>query len=190
MIRNTSHQWGSIAQALHWIGALLIIVQLGHGWWMTHLVEREARLPNYAWHADVGYIVLSLVVLRLLWRWVNVTPDEPAESGAFERFLARAGHWGLYALMFAATFSGWALAGTFRQPLNNMFGGLIQVPSIVSSQDRAVHGFFEEVHEWSVYLLLAVVIVHVLSALRHHLVKRNDVLDRMLPFRRGAAAAE
>lgn len=182
MLKNTAEKWGGIAQAFHWIGALLIGVLLAHGWWMTHMLARELRLPNYAWHADIGYLFLTLLVLRLLWRWVNRGPASPADSKPWERFVSRAGHWGLYLLMLGTSLAGWALAGTFRQPLNKMFGGLIQVPAIVSSQDRAIHGFFEGLHETMAWLLLALVALHVLAALRSQFFKRSNIIGRMLPF--------
>ena len=49
MLRNSTAQWGWPAKALHWIGAILILLLLGHGWWMTHLAPRGPdRLVQYA----------------------------------------------------------------------------------------------------------------------------------------------
>jgi cytochrome b561 len=63
----------------------------------------------------------------------------------WERIAAHAGHIGLYVLMLAASVTGWALAGTFRNPMAaDLFG--LSVPQIVASQDRALHGLFEESH--------------------------------------------
>src|SRR3954463_8226584 len=67
MLRNTSATWGWGAKTLHWIGALAILILLGHGWWMTHMTPRPERLANYAWHAALGYDFLVLLVIRLLW---------------------------------------------------------------------------------------------------------------------------
>jgi cytochrome b561 len=189
MIRNTASEWGLAARLLHWAGALLIAFLLGHGWWMTHMAARDSRLPNYALHADLGYILLVLVVLRLLWRWMETTPDLPPDSRAWERWAAHAVHWSLYALMLTSSLTGWALAGTFRQPLTGALGGLVNVPSIVASQDRAVHGFYEETHTILAWVLLAVVVLHVAAALRHHYMKRNDILRRMIWIRRTSPSA-
>src|SRR5262252_5047438 len=35
MVRNTLDDWGWPAKLLHWLGALLILLLLGHGCWMT-----------------------------------------------------------------------------------------------------------------------------------------------------------
>jgi len=178
MIANTTTEWGWPAKALHWIGAILILLLLGHGWWMTHLAPRPDRLAHYTGHAALGYDLLALLILRLLWRWTHAVPALPADLAPWERFLANAGHFGLYLLMFASTLTGWALAGTFRTPLaKDAFG--IPVPSIFVSSDRAMHELFEGSHKWLSYLLAALVVLHIIAALRHHLIKRSDVMRRM-----------
>jgi cytochrome b561 len=158
------------------MGALAVIVLLAHGWWMTHLAPRPERAVNYAWHAAIGYDLLVLIVLRLLWRWANPVPAMPDNLKRWEVVAARAGHAGLYVLLFAATLSGWALAGTGRRPMQlDMFG--IPFPQIVN--DRSLHGLLEESHMILSYLLAALIVVHIAGSLRHHFFKRNDVLRRM-----------
>jgi cytochrome b561 len=177
VIRNSTTAWGWPSIALHWLGAALIIVLLVHGWWMTHLAPRPDRLANYGLHAALGYDFLALLIVRLLWRWINPVPSLP--GAAWERYAAMAGHTALYILMFACTLTGWALAGTFRNPLSRDLLGLA-LPAIYQSQDRAMHELFENSHKILAYLIAALVVVHVLGALRHHLIKHNDVLRRML----------
>src|SRR5262249_51565899 len=168
VIANTNNQWGWPAKLLHWLGAILILLLLGHGWWMTHLAPRGPdRLAHYAGHAALGYDLLALLILRLLWRWTHAVPALPSDLAPWERLSARAGHIGLYLLMFASTLTGWALAGTMRTPLaKDAFG--LSVPLIYVSQDRAMHKLFEESHMILSYLLGALVLVHLVGALRHH----------------------
>jgi cytochrome b561 len=176
MLRNTTLTWGWGAKALHWIGAIAILILLGHGWWMTHMTPRPERLANYAWHASLGYDLLVLVVLRVLWRWVNPVPALPAESKPWEIWAAHAGHVGLYALMLVTTGLGWALAGTMRTPMEkDIFG--FTIPTIVA--DKTLHRSLEDWHKIAAYLLAALVVLHVAGALRHHFVKKNDILRRM-----------
>ncbi len=179
MIGNDAKAWGWPAKALHWVGAVAVLVLLMHGWWMTHLAARPDRLANYTWHAALGYDLLGLLVLRLLWRWTHQVPRLPADLKRWERISAAASHIALYLLMLAATLTGWALAGTFRSPMAKDLAG-IPIPAIVQSSDRGVHALFEGSHEALSYVLAALVLVHIGAALRHHLVKRNDVLRRMI----------
>jgi cytochrome b561 len=186
MFRNTAAAWGWPAKLLHWVAAAAIVVLLVHGWWMTHLAPRPDRIANYNWHAALGYDVLALLVLRLLWRWANPVPALPAELRPWERVAARAGHIALYVLMFAASLTGWALAGTFRTPMRQDLLGL-PIPQIV--QDRSFHDLFEQSHTILSYLLALLIVVHIAAALHHHFFKRNDVMRRMRFGRPGSEAA-
>ena len=178
MIGNTTSEWGWPAKLLHWLGAILILLLLGHGWWMTHLAPRPDRLAHYNGHAALGYDLLALLIIRLLWRWTHAVPALPDGLATWERWSAKAGHFGLYLLMFGSTLTGWALAGTLRTPMNkDIFG--ITIPSIYVGQDRAVHNLFEHWHEWLSYALAVLVLLHIAAALRHHVIKRTDVMRRM-----------
>jgi cytochrome b561 len=81
--------------------------------------------------------------------------------------------------MFVVSVTGWMVATTFRNPMTkDLFG--IDVPPIVTTVDRSVRQLLEESHMVLAYLLAAVVLIHIAAALRHHLLKRNDVLRRMI----------
>jgi cytochrome b561 len=178
MVGNTEATWGWPAKLLHWVGAILILLLLGHGWWMTHMAARPDRFAHYLGHAAMGYDLLALLILRLLWRWTHAVPALPSNLARWERISAQAGHIALYVLMLGSALTGWALAGTFRRPMNqDMFG--LPVPQIVASQDRFLHDLFEESHMVLSYLLAALIVVHIAGALRHHFMKHNDVLRRM-----------
>ena len=178
MTLNSTTRWGWPAKAFHWIGAALMLLLLVHGWWMTHMTPRLDRLANYAWHSALGYDLLALIVLRLLWRWFNPVPELPADLKLWERVAARIGHVSLYVLMLIVSLTGWMVATTFRIPMTKDLLG-VDVPPIVTTVDRAVRQWIEESHMFLAYLLAAVVLVHVVGALRHHIIKRNDVLRRM-----------
>ena len=179
MIRNSTTAWGWAAIALHWIGAALIFVLLAHGWWMTHLALRPERAANYAWHAALGYDFIVLLLIRLLWRWTSTVPALPRDLKPWERFAAHAGHGGLYLLMLITALSGWARAGTGRTHYQHDLFGL-NVPLIYTSQEPSMHELIENTHLIGAYLLAALVVAHFAGAMRHHFIKRNMVLKRMI----------
>jgi cytochrome b561 len=178
MVRNSTSVWGWLSIIFHWVGTIAILILLIHGWWMTHMVT-GSRAAHYTWHTALGYDFLALLVIRLLWRWMNPVPQYPSDFKPWERWSAWLGHVGLYVLMFGSTVAGWALAGTGRRVFEQDLFGL-KVPLIYVSQDRAMHGLLEESHKVLSYLLAALIVVHVIGALRHHFFKGNDVLRRML----------
>jgi cytochrome b561 len=178
-LANTDTTWGTPAKIFHWLVAAAVLVLLGHGWWMTHMTPRPERIANYAWHAALGYDVLALMVLRLLWRLSQPVPALPADSKPWERLAAALGHWLLYGLLIASSLVGWALAGTMRTPLRlDLFG--VPFPQIYGSGGSVSHGQLESTHRMLAYALAALVVVHVAGALRHHFIKRNSVMRRML----------
>src|SRR6266852_5614699 len=158
--RNTATAWGVVAKLFHWLSAVLILFLLGYGWWMTHLAERAARLSHYQLHSLIGWYVLLLIALRLLWRVGNPVPPLPADLPRWNRVSAHAVHWLLYALMFVVSISGWMVADTFRQPFEATLFGVIPVPHLVYASDRSYRGAIEATHLISSYVLLALVAVH------------------------------
>src|SRR5262245_28737565 len=179
-VRNTDIAWGWPAKALHWIAALIILLLLGHGWWMTTLAPRPERLADYAGHSALGFYLTLLMVLRLLWRLLNPVPAYPADVRAWERWAAHAGHIGLYVLIFLMSLTVCVTANTFRTPITrDVFN--IPFPIIVPAAgvERSTRNLFEESHMVLAYVLGVLVLLHVLAALRHHWLKRNDVLRRM-----------
>ena len=175
--RNDPNTWGLIARLFHWLSALAILFLVGYGFWMTHIAERAGRLGHYQLHSLIGWYVLLLIALRLLWRAGNLVPALPAELPGWERATALAAHWTLYALMLVVSISGWMVADTFRQPIEGTLFGAVPVPHLVSS--RTYRDAIEGTHLVLSYALLALVIVHAVSALRHHIWKKNRVLLRM-----------
>jgi cytochrome b561 len=153
------------------------------------MAPRADRAAHYAGHAAMGYDLLAVVVLRLLWRWMNPVPALPSDLKPWEWWSARLGHFGLYVLMFATTVGGWALAGTGRRHYEHDIFGL-KIPLFYQSTDRAMHELLEDWHRVLSYALAALVAVHILGALRHHFIKHNDVLRRMIGLGKPAAAAD
>ena len=91
--------------------------------------------------------------------------------------------------MFIVSLTGWMVATTFRVPMTKDLLG-VDVPAIVTTVDRSVRQWIEESHMVLAYLLAAVVLVHVIGALRHHMLKHNDVLRRMIGVHAPSGGAE
>src|ERR1700733_14253050 len=122
MIRNTTSSWGSIARGFHWIVGLTIIGMLAYGWWMNHIAARPDRYFYRSIHADIGYGVLVLMVLRLIWRGLNPTPALPPGTSGWHRIAARISHGALYAMTILVIMLGWAHSGAHTPDYANWFG--------------------------------------------------------------------
>src|SRR5258707_15690737 len=107
MTRNSKTDWGWLAKVFHWAGAAIILILLVHGWWMTHMTPRPERLANYAWHSALGYDLFVILILRLLWRWLNPLPGLPVGPPRGEHVSARPSHARPYLPMFILSPTGW-----------------------------------------------------------------------------------
>lgn len=178
MIQNSDRSWGSVARLFHWGLALAIIGMLAYGWWANHMAPRPDKFFHRSIHADIGYVVLLLMVARLIWRGINPTPALPADTPAWERMAARIGHAALYVVTILVALLGWAHSGAHKPDYANWFG-LFRVPQF-TSENRADAGFYENWHIWLAYVLIGLIVVHVSAALYHHFIKRDRVTARMV----------
>lgn len=178
MLRNTAKSWGSVARAFHWIMAIMIIGMIGYGWWMNHIPARPDRYFYRLIHADIGYLVLLLLFLRLLWRRANPVPALPPGTSRWMRLFAIISHTALYLATFIVIMLGWAHSGAAKRPYTSWFG-LFDVPQFTST-DRAKEHLYEDLHIYGAYILLALIGLHLAAALYRHFVKRDGTLQRML----------
>ena len=178
MLRNTQTAWGSVAKSFHWVVAALVIFSISYGWWMTHLAARAGRLSLYQFHSSIGYDLLFLLLLRLCWRAIDAVPAMPQNTRRWEHTAAHVSHVLLYVLTLAVCITGWLMLGAFSRPIAATLFGLFPVP-LITTPDGPLHDLLEEVHRMLSYALLALIVVHVAAALRHHFIKRNDILRRM-----------
>lgn len=184
MIRNTTKSWGSLARAFHWILGLTILGMLAFGWWMNHIPARPDRFFYRSIHADVGYILLVLTALRLIWRAINPTPALPADTPRWQRAAAWISHSALYLVTIIVIMLGWAHSGARPQGDYGSFFGLFHVPQF-TSPDKATADAFEQRHIFMAYTLLALIVIHLAAAAWHHFIKRDRVTARMVDGQAG-----
>src|SRR5258708_3117401 len=108
MLGNTTSGWGSVSRWFHWIVGVAVIGMLAFGWWMNHVPARADRFFYRSIHADIGYVVLLLMVLRLIWKSINPTPGLPLDTPLWQRIAARISHWAFYAVTILVAMLGWA----------------------------------------------------------------------------------
>lgn len=176
MMNETPAAWHPVVRGIHWLMAALIVVQGVVGWVGHEMARSPAKVDVMTAHKSLGITLLLLVILRLLWRLSHPAPPLPAQTKRWEIRAAWLSHAALYLLMFALPLSGWLTASTSIVPWKLWW--VMPWPAI-AAPDPGLHEFAGEVHETLVKLLIAVLIVHIAAALRHHFLKRDDVLLRM-----------
>jgi len=169
--------YGSVAKIFHWLIFILLAAQYAVGSIMPHIGRRTPDEGYVAWHLSIGAVILFVIVLRLLWRMAFPVPL-PAAMPRWERLFSSVTHWALYALVLAMTLLGWAAASSRGWDVK-LFG-ILPLPALAA---KGAHWGHEagDIHNVLVYVLLGFIALHVAGALYHYVVKRDLVLQRMLP---------
>lgn len=178
---NIEPAWNGVSKFLHWLVALLIFTQLALGWLAAAWRLSPTKLELFVWHKSIGMVVLGLVVLRLAWRIATHAPPLPAGMPGWERAAARTSHVLLYVAMLGMPITGWVVSSASGVPFRVF--RRIALPSI-APVDQHIADVASSVHLWLGLLLAALLLVHIGAALRHHFIRRDEVLIRMLPARR------
>lgn len=170
-----SKSYHVVSKLIHWITALLIFGLLAVGFYMGSLDFSEDKLALYALHKSFGLLVLTLVTIRVIWHIIHRKPKSLSTHTKIEKALSHAAHAFLYLAMFALPLSGWVMssAGDFSI---QFFG--IDMPDIVS-KDEALFRSSREVHEILAIIITGVIGLHILGALKHHFIDRDETLQRM-----------
>ena len=172
---STPWRYSPPAVLLHWLLALLIVFMAGLGWWMM-TVEHEPGGREWIYlHQSVGLVVAALVLLRVLWRLGH--PPEPLPAGV-PRWQARLAHlvqWLLYVAMLLVPAAG--IVGSLYTKSGLHFFGQATNAGVTPVHDTAEQFF--EIHEALVWVMVVLVVLHVLAGLKHLLVDRDQVFERM-----------
>ena len=167
------------AIALHWIAGALIAGNLAFGLYMVDLPLSPAKLKYYSWHKWAGVTIFLVSAARLLWRLTHPSPALPSSMPGWQRAAANASHHLLYVLFFAAPLTGWLFSSAAG--FQTVYFGVLPIPDLLE-KNKELSDVLKLVHRFTNYTLAALVAVHAAAAIKHHVVDRDDVLARMLPF--------
>lgn len=174
-----SHRYTGTAIALHWAVAALIASALFIGLTMVELAVSPQKLKLYSWHKWIGVSIALLALVRLAWRFWHPAPALPASMRRWEQQLATGTHVLLYTLLLVVPVSGWLMSSASGFPV--VYLGVLPLPDLVA-KDKALADTLKLLHFAFNKTLLVLIVLHVAAALKHHILDRDDVLVRMLPF--------
>jgi len=179
ILNNTENSYGLIAIMFHWLMAISIFSLFGLGLYMVELTYYDAWYKgSLDLHKNIGVTLFVALMLRIVWRVVNVTPKNADESASkIEVKAAHYAHLALYGLMVVLMISGYLISTADGRAIDVF--GLLSIPAlpIDFANQEDIAGIIHEVLAWSLILLSA---GHVLAALKHHFLNKNDTLIRMV----------
>jgi cytochrome b561 len=196
-MKQTPSRYTKTAIILHWLIAIFIALMFVLGWYMAELPKEAPKqmaydlfdLGVYTWqlaeeasprtfyfnlHKSLGLTVLALIVLRVLWRITHTPPAALSSYKAIEKKVATATHHSLYLLMLAVPVTGLIMA------INSKYGvKWFGIDVIAGLDNKPVRDFFECTHEFVGIVLLVLIGIHLLGALKHKFIDKDDTMSRM-----------
>lgn len=174
MSADTKERYGGITRAFHWGMAILIVWQFLKFFDRINDGEHWVGETLVSWHLSIGFTLLVLVVLRLI--WATKQKDNRPEHDPEIAFMAKTGHRLLYAGIIVLPITGVLYIKGLGYPVN-IFGLQLFAGSGVETGWMMTIGGLHSPIAWA---LLIMTIGHIGMALVHHFVKKDDVLRRML----------
>ncbi|PHN33380.1 cytochrome b [Pseudomonas sp. ICMP 561] len=167
------------ARWLHWVMAILIVLAYALILSRTQFARgsglRAFAVQSHFW---VGILVLTLAFFRVAERRRHTPPDITPPLEGFLRLAATASHYLLYAFLFA-------------QPLLGLFTVLIEkgslpipltdtlIPSPFPVSERFAESL-EDLHKLLGSIFYYIIGLHVVAAIWHHFVRKDNTLKRMV----------
>ena len=192
-------RYTKIAIILHWLIAFGILGMFAFGWYMTGLPREAPEQMSYdlfdwgiyTWeltkessprafyfnlHKSIGITLLGLIVIRILWRITHNPPALLTSYKAWERKLSTSAHHLLYLLMVLVPLSGLIMSVAGKYGVK-WFG----LDFIAGIENKPIREIFHETHEIAGLIFLAIIVLHILGALKHKFIDKDETMQRILP---------
>ena len=172
--RDTVTEYSLISKLLHWASAVILFVQIPLGFYLVDLDFGPERLNIENIHVIIGLSMFYLVILRLINKIINPPPKLEPSVFKGQKFLAKSNHLLLYVTILSITISG-----IFKK----LFNGetlVIFFREIKIVENFEVADFFYDIHIYSNYLLITLIVIHILAVIVHKLFFGDNLLKKIL----------
>ena len=179
-----SNGYSLMAVLLHWLLGAALVAMLAVGYYMEDLPVSPERLKLFNWHKWAGICILTLSLLRLVWRLTHRPPPLPADiqqdMPAWQHHAHYLTQYTMYGLFFIVPLFGWAYSSASGFPV--VVFGLVPLPDFVPvGQDLAE--LIKPWHEGTAMALAVLILLHVAAALKHQWWDKHALVQRMWPRR-------
>lgn len=180
-MRHTDNmrQYSNVSKFLHWSVAGLIVAQYvlaelaENAEHNDKILEQLALLAN---HKSIGITILVLALIRLIYRLLSPVPSLPSSMVKWQVNASKASHFLLYGLLFALPISGWLMSSAKAYTVS--WFNLFSLPDLVTSSDSLAE-LMQQSHHYLSEALFVIAAIHILAALKHHVIDKDDVLNLM-----------
>jgi|TARA_B100001093_G_scaffold259152_1_gene247774 cytochrome b561 len=170
---NTLTEYGLISKVLHWLSAILLLIQIPLGFYLVDLDFGEERLTFENIHIIIGLTIFYLVIVRLVKNIINPTPKLNNSIFKGQKFLAKINHLLLYVTILSITISG------ILKKLYNGESLIIIFKKIKIEDNFELSEIFYDVHVFSNYVMIALIALHVVAVIIHKFFFDDNLLKKI-----------
>lgn len=176
-LNNTEHSYGSVAIAIHWLMALMVMSLIVVGFLMGDMEDSPQKWQIYGIHKATGLLVLMFALFRWYWTLTSTKPKPLDGWSHGEIAMAHGLKWLLMIMIVLMPVSGivFSIAGGY----DISFYGLFTIAGL-EQKNEGLADIAHEIHEFGAYTITFLVSMHILAALKHHFVRKDDTLNRMM----------
>ena len=178
-------RYSTVAIALHWAIALALVVQIVLGWRIGD-ADGATRSAILQLHKTVGVAILLLTLARFAWRRINPPPPTDSSLTPLEKLASHWVHVGFYSALLALPLTGWALVSVQRIGAMKLVGGVRWpdfplVTRLPGPVQDLLADLADKAHTALVWVMFALLALHLLGALKHHFLSKDATVSRMAP---------
>ncbi len=173
-LTNSLTEYGLISKVLHWLSAILLLVQIPIGFYLVDLDFGEERINVENIHVILGLTIFYFVIIRLLNKLINPTPKLNPSIFKGQVILAKMNHILLYLAILSITISG-ILKKLFNGETLVIFFKEIQINDNFELADQ-----FYNIHILSNYTIIFLIAIHLIAVIVHRLFFKDNLLKKML----------
>ncbi len=166
--------------ALHWTTVALIVGMFASGLSVGLATDREQEEALLYLHRSLGVVIWVTAFCRVIWRLrFAFIPALPSAMPKIQRHLAKLSEFGLYALLLIQPLTGLAQSLARGRP----FPLLAWKAPAVMARNKALTHLFHGIHDLSAWALLGLIGLHILAALFHRFIVKDEVFGSMAPWK-------
>lgn len=166
-------------RVLHGAIALGMISLLAIGIYM----EEFEVFALYDWHKSFGFLVLILATIRVLWRIKEGWPSVIGNSSAAQQMVAKVIHWLLITITIVYPLSGVMMSVGGGHGLSffgiELFAENINAAGETVAVNEGIAGLGHQLHGTLTWFVIAVIVLHIVGALKHHFIDKDVTIKRM-----------
>ena len=181
MLKNNIYSYGLITKILHASIGSLMIYLLYLGFTMTSLENSSEKWSVYGLHKSLGIVVLMLASLFYVWKFFSDPPKEVGHLNGFQKTLSKFVKFSLLIIMLLYPLTGYIMssAGGKSIKLFDKWDVPLFIDKGTTIFGYELGGIANSLHGYLMYATIGLLLLHIIGALFHHFIMKDDTLKRM-----------